>query len=75
MSPMMSGRVRIEQIVVAAQVARVIREPLAAEVRLGQLVALDHRAHRAVEDEDASSRSESASASDASVSGIVLLVR
>ena len=29
-----------------------IREPLAAEVRLGQLVALDHRAHRAVEDED-----------------------
>ena len=29
------------------------REALAAEVRFGQLVALDHRAHRAVEDEDA----------------------
>ena len=30
-----------------------ILEPLAAEVRFGQLVALDHRPHRAVEDEDA----------------------
>ena len=28
------------------------REPLAAEVRLGQLMTLDHRPHRAVEDED-----------------------
>ena len=30
-----------------------VREPLAAEVGLGQLVPLDHRPHRAVEDEDA----------------------
>jgi hypothetical protein len=29
-----------------------IREPLAAELLLGQPVALDHRAHRAVEDQD-----------------------
>ena len=30
-----------------------VLETLAAVVRLGELVALDHRAHRAVEDEDA----------------------
>ncbi len=42
-----------QQVVVALQVARVILEALAAEVGLGQLVPLDHRAHRAVEDEDA----------------------
>ena len=42
-----------QQIVVALEILRVILEPLAAEVRLGQLVALDHRPHRAVEDEDA----------------------
>ena len=30
-----------------------MREPLAAEIGFGQLAALDHRAHRAVEDEDA----------------------
>ena len=41
-----------EQVVVAPEIARMVREPLAAEVRLGQLVALDHRPHRAVEDED-----------------------
>ena len=29
------------------------REPLAAEIRFAELVALDHRAHRAVEDENA----------------------
>ena len=42
-----------EQVVVALQVARVGGEPLAAEVGLGEAVALHHRAHRAVEDEDA----------------------
>ena len=42
-----------EDVAVAAQVLRVIREALAAEVGLRQLVALDHRAHRAVEEEDA----------------------
>ena len=47
-----------QDIVVAAQIARMIREPLAAEVGFGQLVALDHRAHRAVEDEDAAVESE-----------------
>jgi hypothetical protein len=31
----------------------VILEPLAAEVSFRQLVALDHRAHGAVQDEDA----------------------
>ena len=35
------------------QVAWRGREALAAEVGLAELVALDHRAHRAVEDEDA----------------------
>src|SRR5262249_40031281 len=35
------------------QVVRVPREALATVVRLGQAVALDHRAHRPVEDEDA----------------------
>ena len=42
-----------EDVAVALQVARMIGEALAAEVRFGQLVALDHRPHRAVEDEDA----------------------
>ena len=42
-----------QQVVVAAQILRVVLEPLAAEIGLGGLVALDHRPHRAVEDEDA----------------------
>ena len=42
-----------EHIAVPAQVLGVILEALAAEVRLRQLVALDHRAHRTVEDEHA----------------------
>ena len=42
-----------EQIVVAAQVVRVTGESLPAEVRFREAVALDHRAHRAIEDEDA----------------------
>ncbi len=41
-----------QQVVVAAQVARVRLEAFAAEVGLGQLVALNHRAHRAVEHEN-----------------------
>ena len=42
-----------EELVVALQVARVVAEALAAEVGLAELARLDHRAHRAVEDEDA----------------------
>jgi hypothetical protein len=41
-----------QQIVVASQLAGMRRQPLAAEVGLGQLVTLDHRAHGAVEDEN-----------------------
>ena len=41
-----------QQVVGAPQVARVVGEALAAEVGLGQLVALDDRAHGAVEHED-----------------------
>ncbi len=41
-----------EEVVVPAQVARMTGETFAAEVGLGQPVALDHRAHRAVHDED-----------------------
>ena len=48
----MSGRVSDRQVVVAAQVAGVVGEALAAEVGLDQLVALDERAHRAVHDHD-----------------------
>ena len=50
---MTSGRVRTSRSLLPLRSLRVGREPLAAEIRLGQLVALDHRAHRAVEDEDA----------------------
>ena len=42
-----------EDVVVALEVAAVITETLAAEVGLLEPVALDHGAHRAVEDEDA----------------------
>jgi hypothetical protein len=42
-----------EQVVVAAQVAMEIAEALAAELLLGELIALHHRAHGAVEHEDA----------------------
>ena len=42
-----------EDVAVPAQVLGVVLEALAAEVGLGQLVALDHRAHRAVEEEHA----------------------
>ena len=40
------------EVVVAAQVVRVILEPLAAVVGLLEPVALDERAHRAVQDDD-----------------------
>lgn len=41
-----------QEIVVALEVARPIREPLAAIIGLDQTMALDHGAHCAVEDED-----------------------
>jgi hypothetical protein len=41
-----------QQIVRAFQVARVLRELRAAKPILVQPVALDHRAHRAVDDQD-----------------------
>ena len=56
---MTSGCVRIEEVAVAPLILRVICEPIAAEVGFGQLVALDHRPHRAVEDEDAAARRRS----------------
>jgi hypothetical protein len=46
------GPSQADQIGVAAQVARVVTEALAPEVRLGQGVRLDERAHPAVEHED-----------------------
>ena len=42
-----------EQVVVALLVVREIGEARPAVFRLGQLVALDHRTHRAVQDDDA----------------------
>ena len=42
-----------EQIAVALEVVRMVREPRAAELVVGELQALNHRAHGAVEDEDA----------------------
>jgi hypothetical protein len=41
-----------EQVAVALEIRRVLREAVAAEVRLPQAMALDHRAHGPVEDED-----------------------
>ncbi len=42
-----------EDVVVAAQIVAVPGQALAAEIGLAQLVALDHGAHGAVDDEDA----------------------
>ena len=42
-----------EDVVGALEVVVVVLEALAAELIFGQRVALDHRAHRAVDDEDA----------------------
>ena len=41
-----------QQVGVAAQVARMVAEPLAAEIGFGEPVGLEHRAHRPVEHED-----------------------
>ncbi len=41
-----------EKIVVALEIPRVVLEALAAEVRFREVAALDHRPHRAIEDED-----------------------
>ena len=49
---MTSGRDEHQQIVVALEIARMRLEALAAEIGLAQPVPLDHRPHRAVEDED-----------------------
>src|ERR1051325_11807420 len=43
-----------EEVVVALQVAGVLAESIAPELRLRQRVALDHRPHGAVEEEDPS---------------------
>ena len=47
------GPGELQQLVVAFQGFRVVAETLAAIVVLAEPVALDHRAHRAVEDDDA----------------------
>ena len=49
---MIVGLGQREQVVVALQVARPVREPLAAVAGLGRTVPLDRRAHRAVDDQD-----------------------
>ena len=41
-----------EQVVVALEVARMVAEALAAEVRVAEPLGLDHRAHGAVDDDD-----------------------
>ena len=53
MSRITSGPRQHQQVAVVLQVLGVVLEALAAVVGLGQLEALDHRAHGAVEDEDA----------------------
>jgi hypothetical protein len=47
------GPRQLEQVAVAFQALRMVLEALAAVVGLAQLVALDHRPHRPVEDDDA----------------------
>jgi hypothetical protein len=42
-----------QHLVVAGEVAGVVLEALAAKVGLGEALGLDHRAHGAVDDEDA----------------------
>src|SRR5204862_3333631 len=46
------GPRQLEQVAVALEALRMVLEALAAVVGLAELVALDHRAHRAVEDDD-----------------------
>ena len=47
------GLGEVEQVVVAFEVLPPVAEVLAAIVRFGQLVLLDHRAHRTVDHDDA----------------------
>ena len=47
------GACQGEQLVVALQFARRIGQPVAAEISLLEVVALDHRAHRPVDHQDA----------------------
>ena len=42
-----------EQIVVSLEVVRMVAEAFSPVIGLTELVALDHRAHRAIEDQDA----------------------
>ena len=42
-----------EHVVVALKIVPVLREASAAEIGFAELPALDHRAHRAVKDDDA----------------------
>ena len=56
MSRSASGWVRLSEVVVAAQVAAVVLEALAAEIGLAELQGLDLGAHGAVEHEDALAR-------------------
>ena len=60
-----------QHVVVALQVLGMILEALAAEVGLGQLVALDHGAHRAVEHEDAFEQGVSLSVSTVVIASVI----
>src|SRR5689334_3548178 len=42
-----------QQVVIPFEIVRVIAEPLAAEIGLRQPIALNHRSHRAIEQQDA----------------------
>ena len=53
MSSMTCGWVMHQQVVVALQRHRPVCKALAAEILFGQLEPLDHRAHGAVEHQDA----------------------
>jgi len=47
------GARKLQQLVVALQVLGMVLEAFAAEIGLAELVALDHGAHRTVDDDDA----------------------
>ena len=42
-----------QHVEVALEIVAVMPEPLAAKIRLGELTTLNHRPHRAIEDENA----------------------
>ena len=44
---------QLQQVVVAFEISGVVGEALATKIGFAELVALDHRAHRAVDDHDA----------------------